>query len=343
MEALNYRPNTMARGLVTRRSRRIGVISFDSRMFGPGSTLRAIERAARDQGYGMAVAGMSGSAARDVRDAAEALEAQSVDGMIVIAPHASAAHALASFDSAAPMVAVESRYRDDLPVVTVDQFAGAALAVQHLLALGHDTVFHVGGPADWREAELRVEGWRGTLADAGRRTPPLVRGDWSPRSGYDLGLQIADEPSLTAVFAANDQMALGVMHALHSRGRRIPDDVSVVGFDDMPESEFMLPALTTVHQDFDSVGRRGLELLIDLLDGPGALFVDGHDDRRQREDGSARAAGAEVTIAPTLVARASTGPPASGTTGTAPSQRTARPRGRARQARATQTRSRRTP
>jgi DNA-binding LacI/PurR family transcriptional regulator len=278
MRQLNYRPNAFARGLVTNRSRRIGVMSFDSRMFGPGSTLRAIEHAARAAGYGVAVVGTTDLSVGDINDAVESLDAQSVDGIIVIAPTQAAVRALGTLPQGLPIVALEAEYRPELPVVSIDQFEGARLATRHLLDLGHETVWHVGGPADWREALLRVDGWRATLADASKRTPPLLQGDWSPRSGYAAG------------FAANDQMALGVIHALAQAGRRVPEDVSIVGFDDIPEAEFFLPGLTTVRQDFDEVGRLGLDLLVRILD-------DSATEHRERP-----------TIAPELIVRASTTP-----------------------------------
>ena len=290
MEQLNYRPNAFARGLVTKRSSRIGVMSFDSRMFGPGSTLRAIERAARAQGYGVAVVGLSDTTGGDATGAVEALDDQSVDGIIVIAPNQAAVRALGVLPRGVPVVALEAEYRPDLPVVAIDQFAGARMATEHLLGLGHDTVWHVAGPSDWREAVLRIDGWRAALAAASMRTPSLLHGDWSPRSGYEAGLQLAARDDVTAVFAANDQMALGVIHALAERGKSVPDDVSVVGFDDIPEAEFFLPGLTTVRQNFDEVGRRGLDLLVRILGDPAS-------EHRER-----------LTIAPEFVLRASTRP-----------------------------------
>lgn len=294
MQELDYRPNAFARGLVTRRSHRIGVLSFDSRLFGPGSTLHAIERAARAKGFGVAVAGMSDYAGGDVDEAMEALHAQAVDGIIVIAPNAGAVRALGVLPPTVPVVALEAEFRPEQPVVSIDQREGARLATRHLLDLGHRTVWHVAGPLDWREAVLRLDGWRATLAEAGAPVPPPLHGDWSPRSGHDAGLALADRDDVSAVFAGNDQMALGVVHALAERGRRVPEDVSIVGFDDIPEAEFLLPALTTVHQDFDEVGRRGLDLLLNNLEHAG-------EEHRER-----------VTIAPALVVRNSAAAPARG-------------------------------
>jgi LacI family transcriptional regulator len=264
---LNYRPNALARGLVTRRSRTIGVISFDTRLFGPASTLLAIEHAARVAGYAVTISSLADLDASSVRSAVAALAAQPVDGAIVIAPREGAAQGLRDLRPGLPLVAVEAGYGGETPVVSVDQFGGAQLATEHLLSLGHRTVWHIAGPADWLEARERIEGWRASLADAGAAAPPLLRGDWSPESGYRAGLELAERPEVTAVFAANDQMALGAMHAFHERGMRVPADVSIVGFDNIPESAFLIPSLTTVYQDFDEVGRRGLQLLVDIMHG----------------------------------------------------------------------------
>ena len=266
---LNYRPNALARGLVTRRSRTIGVISFDTRLFGPASTLLAIERAARTAGYAVTISSLADLDAASVRSAVEALAGQSVDGVIVIAPREGAARGLRDLRPGLPVVAVEAGYGGEIPVVSVDQYAGAQLATNHLLSLGHHTVWHVAGPADWLEARERREGWQASLTAAGVPAPPVLHGDWSPDSGYQAGLELAEKPDVTAVFAANDQMALGMMHAFYERGVRIPADVSVVGFDNIPEAAFLIPSLTTVHQDFDELGRRGLQLLVDIMDGDG--------------------------------------------------------------------------
>jgi DNA-binding LacI/PurR family transcriptional regulator len=270
MSQLEYRPNSLARSLVTNRTQRIGVISFDVRYFGPASTLVAIERAAQEHGYGVTLMSMMGLADADGEAAVIALDAQQVDGVIVIAPHRGAVEAVGALPRSLPVVALEAEYRSDRSVVAVDQRYGALLATQHLLELGHQTVWQVAGPEDWREAQQRVDGWREALVAAGVRTPPLLRGDWSPESGYRLGLELAARDDVTAVFAANDQMALGILRAFHERRIAVPEQRSVVGFDDIPEAEFFQPSLTTVRQDFDAVGRKGLGLLLRLMENPTA-------------------------------------------------------------------------
>ncbi|HEY3481785.1 MAG TPA: substrate-binding domain-containing protein, partial [Streptomyces sp.] len=187
------------------------------------------------------------------------------------------------------VVVVDSNAGDRYCVVDTDQVGGARAAVQHLLDLGHDTVWHVAGPADSYSAERRVEAWENQLRARRRMVPEPLRGDWTAESGYRAGLQLAGEPDCTAVFVSNDQMALGVLRALHEAGRRVPEDVSVVGFDDIPEAAWYLPPLTTVHQDFSEVGRRCVEQLLRQI-------------RTEEERG--------VTLVPTeLKVRSSTAPP----------------------------------
>jgi len=258
MLELGYRRNSVARALATGRSNTLGVVSFDTTLYGPASTLFGIERAAHEAGYFIIVASLTSLDRASVMDAVDRLRLHGVDGILVIAPQEDAVDV--------PLVAVEGGPRDTVPVVAVDQFAGAASATQHLLDLGHKTVWHVAGPADFLEAQERVEGWRTTLEVAGVEPPPPLVGDWSARSGYDLGRRLSRDASVTAIFVANDQMALGVLRAMHEAGRAMPGDVSLVGFDDIPESPYFTPPLTTVRQNFIEVGGRSLRLLVHAIE-----------------------------------------------------------------------------
>jgi len=291
---LSYRPNGLARGLAQRRSRVLGVVSFDTILFGPASTLLGIERAARTAGYGISIVALERVDRTGVLNAVNALAGQAVDGVVIIAPQMSAAAALHSLPPGMPAVAVEAGIDGAIPAVAVDQVAGARLAVEHLLNLGHSTVWHIAGPNDWLEARDRTEGWRSMLEEAGRRVPPTITGDWSARSGFSAGAALAGRPDVTAIFAANDQMALGLLRALHERGVRVPEEISVVGFDDIPEAEFLLPPLTTIRQDFDEVGRRSMALLLALIDS---------------NDGGSGPWAPTARVEPTLILRRSTAPP----------------------------------
>jgi DNA-binding LacI/PurR family transcriptional regulator len=266
MRMLDYRPNPVARALVTGRSKTIGVVSFDTTLYGPASTLFGIERAAHEEGYFTSIISLKSLDRPSVLTAVERLRGQAVDGILVIAPQITAAHAVAHLPVDVALVAVEAGPDNEVPVVAVDQFAGAVAATQHLLELGHRTVWHIAGPGDWQESRQRIAGWRQTLEEARAEAPSPLVGDWSARAGYELGQRLMTEPDVTAVFVANDQMALGLLRVLHETGRNVPRDVSIVGFDDVPEAAYFTPPLTTVRQDFMAMGRRSLHLLLSEID-----------------------------------------------------------------------------
>ncbi|MEV4111300.1 LacI family DNA-binding transcriptional regulator [Nonomuraea sp. NPDC049695] len=285
---LDYRPNQAARQLVTGRSGVLGVVSIDTTLYGPASTLYCIEQAARNAGFNVSIASLPSLNRRSMEEGVERLRAQAVDGVIIVAPHESAADGLRHLPPEMPVVAVDAGDDIPVPVVKVDQRVGAVRVTRHLLSLGHRTVWHVAGPVDWLDSNGRIEGWREVLESADRPVPEVLRGDWSSRSGYQLGQGLAQDPEVTAVFVANDQMALGVLRALREAGRRVPEDVSVAGFDDIPESAYFWPPLTTVRQNFGEVGRHAFHLLLDRMAGA-------EPDRRR-------------LVEPELVVRESTAP-----------------------------------
>jgi DNA-binding LacI/PurR family transcriptional regulator len=270
MRKLDYRPNSVARALVTGRSRTLGVVTFDTALFGPASTLVGVERAAHAAGYFVSIVSLESLERAAVVRAVERLRALGVDGILVIAPHVAAGHALWDLPDDLPVVAVEAGPDEGVAVVAVDQYEGARLATQHLLDLGHEVIGHLAGPVDWLEAQSRIEGWRDALDAAGAVGSRPLRGDWSPRSGYELGRELLKTKRLTAIFVANDQMALGLLRLLHEQGRAVPRDLSIVGFDDIPEAEFFTPPLTTVRQDFNAMGALGLNTLLEEIAGGGS-------------------------------------------------------------------------
>jgi DNA-binding LacI/PurR family transcriptional regulator len=266
---LGYRPNAAARTLATRRTRTLGVISFNTTLYGPACMLYGIEQAARQHDYFVTVAAVGMLDRRSVLDAVDRLRDQGVEGIVVIAPQSAAVGALANVPSDVPLVAVGCGTHTALASVAVDNEAGAELATNYLLDLGHRTVHHLVGPRSWLDAQEREAGWRDTLHKRGAPvTEPLVGADWTARTGYVLGRRFAADPDVTAVFCANDLMALGLLRALQHSGLRVPEDISVVGFDDMPETEYFGPSLTSVRQDFDELGRRALHMLVEIVADP---------------------------------------------------------------------------
>ena len=276
---LAYRPNAAARTLVTRRTHTLGVISCDTDLVGPASMLYGIEQAAAGS-YFVSVASLPALDHGAAMDAVERLLGQGVEGILVIAPSISAVAALRGVPDEVPLVAVGCGTSAPLTSVAVDNTAGAVMATQYLLGLGHRRVHFLCGPETSLDAQEREAGWRQAMAQAGVPAPPeVLRGNWSSRSGYLAGKVLAGMDDVTAILSVNDQMALGVIRALAEAGRSVPGDVSVVGFDDIPESEFFSPPLTTVRQDFAELGRRALRLVVLKIAG-------GHADGPQHPVGT---------------------------------------------------------
>jgi len=266
---LGYRRNTAARALVTRHSGTIGIVTTGLPYFGPTSTLIAVEEAASRAGYFVSIATLAGIDAPSVHRAIEHFLAQAVEGIIVIAPHDDVRDALVPFADQVPlvMIAAEPSRGSSYHTMSVDQELGARLATRHLLSLGHREVVHLAGPQDWIDARARVVGWRAELAAADIAAGEPIAGDWSPHRGYEVGRRLVREGVPSAVFAANDQLALGLLHAFAEGGVVVPRDVSVVGFDDVTGAAHFIPPLTTVRQDFAALGGRCMQILVAAMGG----------------------------------------------------------------------------
>ncbi|WP_210428855.1 LacI family DNA-binding transcriptional regulator [Nocardioides eburneiflavus] len=289
---LGYRPNTAARALVTRKSATIGVIGSKSGYWGPSTVHRTIQAAGRDAGYFVSSVNLQSMTREELVDAIDHLRNQGVEGIVLIhATNDAVEVARAQEQWGVPVIVVEGDPANARWTVGVDQVAGAELGTRHLIELGHTDIVHLAGPQEWTEARARLRGWQDAMYAAGLRPSQHVTGDWSAASGFELGRGIAERQDVTAVFCANDQMALGLLRALSEAGRAVPTGprgVSVVGFDDIPEAAYLIPPLTTVRQDFEAVGRRAIEILRAALAGE---------------------AGPDRLIKPELVVRASSAAP----------------------------------
>jgi DNA-binding LacI/PurR family transcriptional regulator len=208
---------------------------------------------------------------------------------VVVAPQVRVREVIASMSLDVPYVTMQSDGRGDAHDLSVDQIAGARLATRHLLDLGHRDIYHLAGPQDWIEAEARMRGFLDAMSAADVPTTAPILGDWTAEFGFYAGREMLRLRDFTAIFSSNDQMALGLIHAVRDAGLDVPRDVSIVGFDDIPEAAHFWPPLTTVRQDFAEVGRRCVALLLDGMDGTGDRY--------------------RGTITPELVVRASTGAP----------------------------------
>ncbi|WP_243229512.1 LacI family DNA-binding transcriptional regulator [Microbacterium sp. CIAB417] len=286
MDELGYRMNNAARALGTRRTRTIGILASDALQYGPSRSIAAIESSAREAGYWVSAAFADAADDAAVASAVDHLIAQGVEGIVVVAPHARTLLALDVSRIGIPVVTLHSAGRGARGL-SVDHAAGARLAVAALADAGHTRIAHLAGPVDWLEAESRVEGFQAELAERRLAPGPVFAGDWTARSGHDAAAAIRDSGA-TAVFAANDQMALGLLTGLRESGLDVPRDMSVVGFDDIPDSAYYWPPLTTVRQDFGELARRAVAALISSPDA---------------------AASDLAPVAPVLVPRASIAPP----------------------------------
>ena len=272
LRELSYRPHHAARALRTGRTQTIGLVVSTLASVGNSRMLQAVADAAARRSYALTVVTAVG--AGGLADAFERLHDQGVDGAVVLNEAAALTR-----DAGVPrdlhLVVVDAPVGDaalSFSIVQSDHDAGARLATEHLLALGHATVWHLAGPVDSFAASERERGWREALESSGLVVPPLVRGDWTAASGNVAGRTVASRGDVTAVFCANDQMALGLLRALGDAGRRAPDDVAVVGFDDVADAADYRPPLSTVRQDFDGLGERAVEALVAAIGGDAPLL-----------------------------------------------------------------------
>ncbi|HTN54800.1 MAG TPA: LacI family DNA-binding transcriptional regulator [Microbacterium sp.] len=261
IEELDYRPNLVARALATQRSQRIGVIVESAVAFGPTSILRAVELAARAAGYSVTPIALHDGDALTPQDAVDSLITQGVDAICVVAPRSSSIAALRRVAMSVPMLVVKADVDPTFLTVSIDQHQGTTLLVDHLVALGHRDILHISGPLDWLDARARERAFHTRARSWGIRERPIVVGDWSADFAYDFARGLNRLPDYTAIFAANDDTAIGLIHGLHERGFDVPGDISVAGFDDVPLARHFLPPLTTVRQDFRALGGAVVEML----------------------------------------------------------------------------------
>ena len=266
MQELGYRPNSAARALKFGRYRSIGVIMFSLSTFGNMRTLEAIASEASSAGYSLNLIPLKTATQSSVSGAFARLNEEAVDGIVIVIEAHRLADSEIELPAELPVIVIDSDDRYHYPVVDTDQAQGARLATEHLLDLGHATVWHVAGPEESYSAHRRRQSWDHTLRAHDCAVPEVIVGDWSAESGYRAGLQLVQHDGVTAIFAANDQMALGILRALHESGRSVPGDISVVGFDDMAEASQFWPPLTTVRQHFDQVGALALRNLVATIE-----------------------------------------------------------------------------
>ncbi|MDO4258527.1 MAG: LacI family DNA-binding transcriptional regulator [Actinomycetaceae bacterium] len=288
MERLGYTPNRAAQALRSGSFHTLGVITQNVGKTGEACITAAIVSKAAARGYSTTIIQVPHPETDDLQEATTLLIDQAVDGIIIIQA-GSAARGSLRLPKGVPVSVSDSRLIDDYPCVLHDQVSGVQEAMNYLFDLGHRSIAHIRGPLDSRSARLRYAAWSRALQDAGIPEGPLLYGDWSTKSGYIAGKELAKMDSVTAVLCGNDEMALGLMRALDEGGRKIPDDISVIGFDGIDIGEYSIPPLTTIQQDFDRIGFELVDQVLSGLDGQST-----EEDRR-------------IVPSP-LIVRASSGP-----------------------------------
>lgn len=260
---LGYRPNEAARALVRGRHSIVGVISSNTVRYGYAMTIQGIEEAARASGYVVAITVLDESGESGVPEAVRLMLGQALAGVIVLDFDTRASEAIEELPKGLPVAAVSSSVGvTDIPRALFDDRRGGLEATRYLLGLGHETVHYVAVPGSGRPSG-RLAGWRDALREVGVTAPEPLETDWSSESGYRAGVELAGRNAVTAILCGNDEIAFGVLKALQVSGRIVPDDVSVVGFDDQPHAALWTPSLTTVGQDFVGLGREAFALLLE--------------------------------------------------------------------------------
>jgi LacI family transcriptional regulator len=300
---VGFQPSAVARSLVQRRSRMLGVMAAGLRYIGVAQTLNGVAEEAEAAGYSIMLKELASFEVPDIVAVVEFFVAHRVEGIIFASPQmeANVRHVQERLPpSSPPIVFLKADPSTSFTTIGIDNRRAAQLATEHLLALGKRRIGHVAGPLDWKEARDRRDGWLDALMQATVQPGPVSAGDWTSASGVRaFEAMLEAEPELDGVFAANDQMALGVLHVANDRGIRIPGNLAVVGFDGLPEASEFSPSLTTVRQPLRELGARAVDEVIATIDErpghevgrsivlPTELIVAESAPHRERTEGAA--------------------------------------------------------
>jgi len=270
IKRLGYQPNAIARSLIQRRSHTLGIVTSGLEYFGPSHLLIGVEQGANQAGLSILLNLVHQPETRDIGSIVNSLISRQVEGIIWAVPEIGDNRSWFRENLpqlAVPVVFLSTQPRENLNVVEIDNRHGAYMATQHLLERGYRKIGHIAGPLAWWAASERRRGWQDALKMAGVPfgDDQIVEGNWSAESG-ESGLHdlLTKFPDVQAIFACNDQMALGLMRAARSLGKRIPEDLAIVGFDDIPESAFYYPPLTTVRQGLYELGHAAVQTFVKI-------------------------------------------------------------------------------
>lgn len=271
IDQLGYRPSEVARSLIQRRTYMIGVVTAGLKYTGPSRTISGITQAAEENGYAMMIKELPRFDVQNVEPILSEFVSRHVDGIVWAVPQVGENRAwvdrVPSLDGI-PTVFLTMQPQSNLTVVSMDNYHGASLAVEHLIAQGYRHIGHISGPLDWWEARQRMSAWKEVLQTHGlpAQDKHWVEGNWSSASGAQAIQTLFEQyPQMDAVFAANDQMALSVLQVARLRKISVPEDLGVVGFDNIPESAFLSPPLTTIQSNQDNVGQLAVEELVKII------------------------------------------------------------------------------
>lgn len=271
VEQMGYRPSTLARSLSQQRSYTLGVVTFGLKYIGPSRTLNGIADKADELGYMLLMKELDNFETYNIDEVIGSLLARQVDGILWLAPEIGDDHAWLNDrlgDIPVPMLFLSMRPRKGISSLSTDNYMGGVMATQHLLDLGKKQIGHISGPATWWEAQERKRGWRETLEKAGLDASEqrCTEGNWSSASGEVAFIQLLEKfPNLDAIFVANDQMALSVLREAHRQNIKVPEQLAVIGFDNIPESAYFFPSLTTISQDLQLIGEQAVQNIVTMI------------------------------------------------------------------------------
>ena len=272
IEKLEYRPSALARSLIRRRSHTLGVVTAGLKYIGPSRTLNGITVAAEEAGYALLLKELPSFDAGNNELIFQALFSRHVDGIIWAVPEIGRNRDWINTLSGAlevPIVYLTMEPRENISIVSIDNYRGGRMAMSHLFDQGYRHIGHVSGPLDWWESRQRMRAWKDALEESGIGVyeQAWIEGNWSSASGAQATERLFEQyPDMDSIFVANDQMALGAIQIAHQKGLKIPQDVGIVGFDNILESAFFWPPLTTVHQDQAKLAKVAVEEIIKIIE-----------------------------------------------------------------------------
>jgi LacI family transcriptional regulator len=273
IDELDYRPNRAAQSLVTRRSNMLEIITYGMQLYGPSQMVYSVERAARELGYKLIFSSIPQPTPDEIRAALNSMNGRLIDGIILITPVVDVDYdELVRLCRETPFIFIDTEPGSQLPSIMIDQGHGSQIATNHLIERGHRQICEISGPLRWCAGVTRHQGWQAALEAAGLTPGLSIESDWTASGGYQAAKELLNAgEQFTGLVVGNDQMALGALCALREAGLHVPDDVSVIGFDDIPEAAYFEPPLTTMRQDFVELGQQAVEYLVNRINRPDML------------------------------------------------------------------------